>query len=343
MADRAGCGALYDGAGAGVVRRPGKQLALAALLLLLAACSEHTLDGGSRVLPRPDGVLVIYQKTWYRDRWRLPMDHSAAEETTAQVYQAVLYPATGGPPHIVPLDLAVDFDNLPAGLVADYPMLVWRNNALAAELCREGPDMSVDCSTVPSAAVGQVHGRIEDVAQDGTRLVLAQGPDGSANCAVDLATVDPTGRADLILAHYPGRGSYLFDRGDADLPLYRLQCGQAPALLTNLAVPGVEWTEVIDIAPGPDPANPLVLYSTRARFEQAIVRDMHHEIVALDTGAIARSDAYFLDASGARVVLADDGLFRHSPGLKLTVYTVATAERRTLEWNHALPPYPDRP
>ena len=327
---------------------------LAPLLLLLTACSgltEHSSEGGDRVIPRPDGVLVVYQKAWERNRFRMPMDHGPATETTAAVYQAFLYPADGGAPRPVPLDLAVDYDNLSPDQRFDLPLLTWRDGRILPSACRDGADMDLDCSGIAAASIFQLRGRIEDVSLQGRRLMLARGPDGATDCLVDLSAIStsppvaayPVDASQWTLAHFPGSGTYLVDKSSPALPLYRLQCGQPPERLADLAVPGTEWTEVIDIAPGPDASNPLVLFSTRDRFQQVILRDMQREIVALDTDANDRNRAYFLDASGARIVLADDGIFRETPGLKLTLFTVATGERRKLTWSHAWARWPDKP
>lgn len=323
-----------------------RRLLLALTMLGLTACSlagETEMFGAEQVIPRPDGVLIVYSKSWSRDRWRMPMDHGASSVETARVHQAFFYPADGGAAQPVPLDLAIDQENIAEGLRPDIPLLTWRDNALVPGICRERADVTLDCSAVPGGSIRQVHRRIEDVSLSGDRLVLARGRDGSADCAVDLTGIGTAAQDDWLLAHYPGRGTYLLDNGDAAMPLYRLQCGQRPQRLSALAVPGAGWTEVIDIAPGPNPANPRVLYSSADRFETAIVRDMTREIAVLDTGAIHRSDAFFLDHTGERIVLEDDRLVRRAPGLTLTVYAVATGLRSRLTWNHAYAHWPDRP
>lgn len=330
---------------------------LVATLLLLTACSgltEHSSEGGDRVIPRPDGVLVIYQKVWERNRFRMPMDHGSATETTAEVYQAFLYPANGGPPRHVPLNLAVDYDNLSPDLRFDLPLFTWRNGSIVPSACRDDADdheTNLDCSGVAAASIFQLRGRIEDASLQGQRLMLARGPDGSADCLVALSAIGtsppvaayPVEANQWTLVHFPGSGTYLLDKSSPELPLYRLQCGHPPERLANLALAGSQWTEIIDIVPGPDPSNPLILYSTSERFRQAILRDLRREIVALDTGANDRNRAYFLDATGDRIVLADDGIFRETPGLELTLYTVATRERRKLSWSHAWARWPDKP
>lgn len=323
-----------------------QRLLLAFAMLVLAACSwpgETEMFGTEQVIPRPDGVLIVYSKSWSRDRWRLPMDHGSSSVETARVHQAFFYPADGGAAQPVPLDLAIDQENIAPGLRPDIPLMTWRGNVLVPGICRERADMTLDCSAVPGGSIGQVHRRIEDVSLKGNRLVLARGPDGSSDCAVDVSGIGTGAGNGWQLAHYPGRGTYLLDKGNADLPLYRLQCGQHPQRLAALAVPGARWTEVIDIAPGSDPANPRVLYSSEDRFETAILRDMTSEIAALDTGAIHRDDAFFLDHTGERIVLEDDLLERRAPGLTLTVYAVATGLRSRLAWTHAYAPWPDRP
>ena len=80
---------------------------LAALILLLAlttSCGwgEIADQNVHRVIPRPDGVLVIYQQNWSRKRFRMPMDHGSATVDVAAVHQAFLYPADGSAPRAVP-------------------------------------------------------------------------------------------------------------------------------------------------------------------------------------------------------------------------------------------------
>jgi hypothetical protein len=322
-----------------------RSLALASLILGLAACSGlggSVMDSAVRVIPRPDGVAVVYSRSWWRDRWRMPMDHGAASVEVAEVHQAFLYPADGGAPRPIPIDLAIDHENIAEGLRPDIPHLTWRNGAIVPGICREATDMTLDCSAVPGGTIWQRH-RIEDVSVSGNRLVLARGPDGSANCAVDMSAIGRVDGNEWLLAHFPGRGTYLVDDGNPAMPLYRLQCRQAPLRLTDLAVPGAEWTEVIDIVPGRNPANPLVLYSSRSRFQTAILRDMTREIAALNTGAVERSSIFFLDYTGERIVLEDDAILRQTPGLNLTIYNMTTRRRTRLSWNHAYAPWPERP
>lgn len=309
------------------------------------------------VVARPDGVLVIYKKEWWKERFRAPMDHGSDQTVLAAVHQAFLYPAEGGEPRAIPLDLVADYENGDPQLRADLPLLTWTPDGLKAEVCREELDMSMECGDLPGTHIAQVQGRIEDAQFDGDTLVLAIGPDGSRDCRVDLSTLAPHPKVTvhenedevplgprLKLAHFPGRGSYLLDTHEPDQPLYRLTCGKAPARLASLSVNDDEgWTEIYDIVPTADPANPRVIYSTRARFEEAILRDMKGEIWAKNVGPSERSDVQFLDQEGDRLILSNDWIFRKGPGLKLEMLDVTSGKHSTLSWDHDYAPWPDRP
>ncbi len=96
-------------------------VAAALLLVLIAGCSETAYEHARMVVPRPDGVLVIYQKSWSRERFRMPMDHGSSHVETAAVHQAFFYPADGCAPRAVPLDLAVDYENQEPGPAPGFP------------------------------------------------------------------------------------------------------------------------------------------------------------------------------------------------------------------------------
>lgn len=326
-------------------------LVLSLAALAQSACArEQTRETGFLEISRPDGVLIVYQKEWWEDRYRAPMDHGSDQTTLAVVYQAFLYPANGSEPRPVPLDLVADYENGDPSLRPDLPILTWTEQGLEAEVCRETTAMALDCGDDRAASIAQVRGRIEDAALADDVLTLANGPDGSANCRIDLETIvtditppktemgfDPGPR--WKLAHFPGRGSYLLDEYDPGRPLYLLTCGHPPKKLTDLREdPSGGWIEIIDVAPTANPANPRVLYSTRVRFEEAILRDMTSEIWASKVGALKRSDVGFLDQEGDRLILSSDWLFRKTPGLTLKVLDIASGAQSELSWEH---PYAD--
>ena len=328
--------------------------AAAALLLalMLASCGTSTDTSPFAIVNRADGVLIVWEKSWYKDRFRLPMDHGASATLQAQVFQAFDYPADGGEP----LAIAVSFtsDESKDGGDGDYPAVSLRDGALDVRACAEpGRVMGATgflCSNRLAYFVGQIARRSEDVLMDGNVLVLAVGPGGEADCRVDLSALlegvpNRLLQTPFRLAHFPGRGSYLAKVVGEALPVYRLQCGQAPQLLGDFAMHDPDgWTELQDIAPGADPAQPRVLLRTSARFDQAIVATPAGELFAAPADPVRSDDWAFLTADAGEIIISADYIFlEQAPRLMLGLVNIESGAKRTLDFRHEFAAWPKKP
>jgi hypothetical protein len=323
---------------------------IAAILLAamaLSSCGKRTDTSADIVINRPDGVVIVWSKNWWKERFRAPMDHGAAETLQAKVFQAFHYPANGGPPVPIAVDFAADGSDV-------FPAVSWRDESLDVRECAETGRViggaAFHCSMAGDNFLGQIARRSEDATMDGMVLLLAVGPGGETDCRVDLtgllAGLSPRlEQTSFKLAHFPGRGSYLAQVIGEALPIYRLQCGQSPQLLGDLALHEAGgWTELHDIAPGPDPAQPRVALRTSARYTEAIIATPAGELFAAPLDAVRSDSLAFLTADAREIITAVDYLFtENAPRLTLGLVNIETGARRTLDFRHDFEPWQDKP
>ncbi len=319
--------------------------------LLLASCGTSTETGLYTIINQPDGVTMVWTKYWYKDRLRMPMDHGSDHTLQAQVFQAFHYSADGSDPQPIPVDYSVELKANPT-LSAD-PAIIWRNGALDVRRCTERGRISggrgLPCSARRSNLIGQFARRSEDALLDGSVLVLPIGPASERNCRINLKPLlkgysAPAEQTTFRLAHYPGRASYLAKVVGETLPVYRLQCGQLPQLLGDFAIHDAgDWTDIVDIAPGSNPAQPRILLRTQAR-NQAIVTNPQGEIFSVQADPVGTNDFAFLTADAQEIILKTDYLFRDpSPRLTLELANINTGARRKLDFRHKFAPWPVKP
>ncbi|MBA4760400.1 hypothetical protein [Sphingomonas sp.] len=297
------------------------------MMLALAGCDRDATERRHYGHVATDnGIILVSAVERVRHRFRLPMDHGAAQLRLSAAFRARAFDGDALAMRDVPMAHRWDYD--PANLAADddeaFPRFVAVGTALYARGClRIDPRLVTGCPVAERDPIwaGQTGNRAELIVHKGTRLVFGKGLDGrSTPCVVDLGQaaqttpdvrkrLEHTGGPRFMIAYFPGRVAYIVDRARAGQPLYRLSCGSVRAIGTldamiarrtrNAAPWGqrkpLPYVQVQDIAPDGDPDEPALIVawaSSGSMLDAHVVLRAGRAPVALTKFSGEASDTY---------------------------------------------------
>ena len=297
------------------------------MMLALAGCDRDATERRHYDHVATDkGVILVSAVERVRHRFRLPMDHGAAEFRLSAAFHARAFNGDALAMRDVPMAHRWDYDPANPGADDDeaFPRFVAVGTALYARGClRIDPRLVTGCPVAAQDPIwaGQTGNRAELILHKGTRLVFGKGLDGrSTPCVVDLGQAAQTtpdvsqylakmGGPRFMIAYYPGRLAYIVDRARAGQPLYRLGCGTVKAIgtldakiarRTRDSAPWgqratLPYVQVQDIAPDGDPDEPALIIawaSSGYALHANVVLRAGHPPVALSKFSSEPSDHY---------------------------------------------------